>query len=147
MIGCSSHLPSLSIYLAALPHLHWLVHTARYHVRMRPMEIWKKLIIIISLSINNQAHALNNSVFSLRSLTDWRAKVWVRVQRLGASFVPEIPHPNRTVVTGRNQVLATGVEDDPTHPVVMAHQREQAQPRAHVPNLENKHSSVNDPIP
>lgn len=60
----------------------------------------------------------------------------MRLQRFHASLIPEIPDANRVIVTRRKQVFAARMEYDTAHPIVVAHQREQTQSRAHVPNLE-----------
>lgn len=46
-----------------------------------------------------------------------------------------VPHAQRLVVGGGEQVAAARVPSRAAHPVVVSHQRRQTLPRAHVPDL------------
>lgn len=68
-------------------------------------------------------------------LTERCAKVLVCVQGLVASLVVNVPHANRFVIAGRNNVFATRMEYDATHPVIVTVQCKQANADAYIPNL------------
>lgn len=70
-----------------------------------------------------------------RTLTQRRAEVLVRVQRLVTPLVLDVPHADRLVVAGADHVLAARMEHDAAHPVVVAAQREQAHAHRDVPDL------------
>lgn len=63
----------------------------------------------------------------------------MRVERLEAARVRDVPHAQRLVVGRREQVAAARVPRRAAHPVVVPHQRGQALARAHVPDLRRKH--------
>lgn len=67
--------------------------------------------------------------------TEAGGEVLVRVERLEAARVRDVPHAQRLVVGGGEQVAAARVPHGAAHPVVVPHQRRQALPRAHVPDL------------
>lgn len=67
--------------------------------------------------------------------TETGGEVLVRVERLEAARVRDVPDAQRLVVGGREQVAAARVPGRAAHPVVVPHQRGQALPRAHVPDL------------
>lgn len=92
--------------LAALPDLDGLIDASTDDVRMRPMKV------------------------------DGRAEMRVRVQPLLTPLVRHIPHSDRLVVTGREEVLPAGVPRQTAHPVVVAGQREQALARGHIPHAD-----------
>lgn len=58
----------------------------------------------------------------------------MRIKSLHASFVTQVPDPNGLIITGRDQIFATRMECQATHPVVVPIQRKQAQANAHIPN-------------
>lgn len=71
----------------------------------------------------------------LVQLTETGGEVLVRIERLEAARVRHVPHAQRLVVGGGEQVAAARVPSRAAHPVVVSHQRRQTLPRAHVPDL------------
>ena len=67
---------------------------------------------------------------------DGSAEVRVRVQPFAAAPVSHVPDSHRLVVAGGQQVLASGVPRQPSNPVIVAEQREEALAGGHVPHLD-----------
>lgn len=68
-------------------------------------------------------------------LTYGSTEVRVRLERLLAALVLDVPGAHSLVVRGRDEVVSPRVDNQPTHPVVVTHQREQAQSHTDVPHL------------
>lgn len=100
-----SGLASFQLILTAFPHFHCLVHTSRGHERMSLVEI------------------------------EWRAEMRMSIKSFGTSPIPGIPNPDSLVVGGRNDVLSMGMENNPSYPVIMTFQSDQAYTSTDVPYL------------
>lgn len=77
-------------------------------------------------------------------LTKRSTKVLMSFKGLLAAFIACIPNPQALIVTGTHYKFTTRMEYHTTHPIVMAHQCEEAHASAHIPNLQNNKNKCND---
>lgn len=59
--------------------------------------------------------------------------MFVSIQSLRATFIPQVPDPQGFVIAGGYQKLAAGMKHDSPYPVVVRHKNEQSDSSAHVP--------------
>lgn len=81
---------------------------------------------------NEQPAIRRKSILTKRS-----TKVLMSFKGLLAAFIACIPNPQALIVTGTHYKFTTRMEYHTTHPIVMAHQCEEAHACAHIPNLQN----------
>ena len=77
-------------------------------------------------------------------LTKRSTKVLMSFKGLLAAFIACIPNPQALIVTGTHYKFTTRMEYHTTHPIIMAHQCEEAHASAHIPNLQNNKNKCND---
>jgi hypothetical protein len=75
---------------------------------------------------------------SIHVLTKRSTKVLMSFKGLLAAFIACIPNPQALIVTGTHYKFTTRMEYHTTHPIVMAHQCEEAYASAHIPKLQKK---------
>lgn len=59
--------------------------------------------------------------------------MFVSIQSLRATLIPQVPDPQGFVITSGDQKLAAGMKHDSSNPVVVRHKNEQSDSSAYVP--------------